>query len=68
MITIDRGNGIELMSETLLEGQFYSLTDTAHEHTLVTEYRLQGKTVHRSVHVTLKEGLGIEAHMGQIGG
>ena len=68
MINIDRGNGIEQMDETLLEGPFYHITDNEHEHTVSTEYRLLGQVVHRSVHVHLKQGLGIEAHMGQMGG
>lgn len=33
------------------------VVDTDHEHTTWVEYHLKGELVHRSVHVTLKEGL-----------
>lgn len=42
--------------------------DNDHEHTTWVEYRSEsGRVVHRSVHVTLKEGIGIEAVLGQLG-
>jgi len=68
MINIDRGQGIEQMDESLLEGPFYHITDNEHEHTIATEYKLKGAVVHRSVHVHLKKGLGFEAFLGQMGG
>jgi hypothetical protein len=54
MIPIDRGNGIEEVEETILDGPFYRLIDTDREHTEVTVYILDGKVVHRSAHITLK--------------
>ncbi len=69
MITVDLGDGvIREMDEALLDGPHLSIFDNSHEHTEAVEYRLNGKIVHRSVHVTLKEGLGIEAIMGKMGG
>lgn len=55
-ITIDRGNGIEMMDTSLLEDTS-SVVDNDNELTKITEYRLDGKIVHRSVHVHLKQGL-----------
>lgn len=69
MINVDLGDGvIRQMEESLLDGPHLSIVDNEHEHTEAVEYRLDGKVVHRSVHVTLKQGLGIEALMGQLGG
>lgn len=68
MIPVDFGDGQILpFDEKKLEGPFHQVTDNAHEHTVVTEYRLMGKTVHRSVNVNLKRGLGIEGIFGRIG-
>lgn len=67
MIPVDLGDGIiREMEETLLEGPFYQITDNEHEHTVAWEYRLKGQLVHRSAHVTLKEGLPIEALLGRM--
>lgn len=67
MITVDLGTGIiQLMDEALLTPN-HSVVDNAHEHTEVKEYLLDGKVVHRSVHVTLKKGLGIEGILGRFG-
>lgn len=30
----------------------------------IVEYYLAGKLVHRSAHITLKQGIGIESHLG----
>jgi hypothetical protein len=68
MITVDLGHGIIEMDEALLEGPFYDITDNAHEHTVATSYTLDGKVVHRSVHITLREGVGIEGLLGNMGG
>ena len=69
MINVDLGDGvIRQLPECDLDGPFYHIIDNAHERTVATEYHLDGRTVHRSVHVTLKEGLGIEALMGQFNG
>lgn len=67
-INIDLGDGrIFPIERSKLEGPFYSRMENDHECTLATEYRLQGKVVHRSVHVTLKQGIGVEFALGQLG-
>lgn len=63
MITIDRGNGIEMYDEALLTPN-HSVIDNDVEHTEVTEYLLDGQIVHRSVHVHLKQGFGVEGALG----
>ena len=55
-ITIDRGNGIEMMDTAHLDNTS-SVVDNENELTKITEYLLEGKVVHRSVHVQLKQGL-----------
>lgn len=45
----------------------HSVVDNEREHTEVTEFLFNGEVVHRSVHVTLKQGLGIEPLLGQLG-
>jgi hypothetical protein len=60
VIKVDRGNGIEEMEESLLDGPHLTYTDNEREYTEVVEYRLNGQVVHRSVHVKLKQGVGIE--------
>lgn len=68
-INVDLGDGrIFPMPAYKLEGPFYSHYEDEHEKTVVTTYKLQGKVVHRSPHVTLKRGLGIEALMGNLCG
>lgn len=68
MINVDLGDGrIFPMEEYLLEGPFISQRDNDHEHTVTTEYRYRGKVVHRSAHVTLKQGIGVEAVLGRVG-
>jgi hypothetical protein len=54
------------MDEKLLDGPHLSVVDNEHEHTEAIEYLLDGKIVHRSVHVHLKEGIGIEGILGSI--
>lgn len=54
------------MDETTLMPN-HSVVDNEHEHTEVTEFLLNGEVVHRSVHVSLKRGLGIEGVLGSIG-
>lgn len=68
MISIDRGDGLEYVDEMDLEGPFYLEFENDNEKTKVTEYRLDGKVVHRSVAIHLKRALGIEGQMGRIGG
>ncbi len=68
LIDVDLGDGkIRQMEENRLLGPIVSVLDNDHEHTEITEYFLEGKIVHRSVHVHLKEGIGIEAVLGRLG-
>lgn len=68
MINVDLGDGrIFPMEEHLLEGPYHSVMENEHEKTTATEYRLKGQVVHRSVHVHLKHGLGIEGAVGRMG-
>jgi len=67
MIDVDFGDGvIQKMDSSRLEGPLVMNYDTERERTQITEYRLKqhGTVVHRSVHVHLKQGLGIEGHLG----
>lgn len=67
-INIDLGDGrIFPMPRDHLDGPFYSQMENSHERTMVTEYKLRGKVVHRSVHVTLKKGIGVEFALGALG-
>jgi hypothetical protein len=57
------------MDETQLERRD-SVVDNDQEHTKVFEYFIPGdysRAVHRSVHVHLKRGLGIEGILGKVG-
>jgi hypothetical protein len=68
LINVDLGDGvIRQMDAAELDGPTQSIFENEHERTVATEYRLHGKIVHRSVHVTLKEGIGIEGILGSIG-
>ncbi len=67
MINIDRGNGIEEMDDSLLEKKT-GVVDNQNETTTWVEYYLSGQLVHRSVHVTLKEGAVSESAVGIFGG
>lgn len=62
------GRGIHTMPANQLDGPYYHMVDNEVEHTWSTEWKYDGQVVHRSVHITLKRGLGIEAHLGQLGG
>jgi len=66
-VKVDLGEGIIEMDESLLDGPYLSTVDNEHEHTSITEYRLKGQVVHRSVHVRLKQGVGIEGIPGLFG-
>lgn len=68
MITVDlNGDGvITEMDEALLTPN-HSVIENDHERTQITEYLLDGRIVHRSVHVHLKQGIGIEGVLGTIG-
>lgn len=68
-IDVDLGNGIIFkMPRHQLDGPFYSYMENDHEKTMVTTYKYAGKVVHRSPHVTLKQGIGIEFLLGRLGG
>lgn len=61
-------NGIHCeVDEATLEPN-HSVVDNDNEHTEITEYRLNGEVVHRSVHVQLKKGLNLEAIAANLGG
>lgn len=69
-VQLTDGGQISTMDDSQLERRD-SVVDNEHEHTEVTEYFLPGdqsRAVHRSVHVTLKEGLDLTAAQGQISG
>jgi hypothetical protein len=69
VIDVDFGDGIPVkFDERKLDGPHRTVTDNERERTVVTEYKLMGRVVHRSVHVHLKQGLGIEAAMGAFHG
>lgn len=67
MITVqlEPDGPITEMDEALLTPN-HSVVDNEHEHTVVTEYHLNGRVVHRSVHVTLKVGVGVEGVLGRM--
>lgn len=68
MINVDLGDGrIFPMEAHLLDGPYMSYVDNEHERTTTTVYRYQGKIVHKSVDVVLKQGIGIESVLGRIG-
>jgi hypothetical protein len=57
------------MDEAQLERRD-SVVDNDTEHTEVIEYFMPGeysRAVHRSVHVHLKQGIGLEAVLGKVG-
>jgi hypothetical protein len=55
------------MDEAQLEKRVGSL-DNDNEHTEWTEYYLGNELVHRSVHVTLKQGIEHRIELGEFGG
>ena len=63
MITSIHGD----LDETLLEKRVGSL-DNDNEHTEWVEYYLGAELVHRSVHVTLKQGIEDRIETGELGG
>lgn len=65
MITVDLlGDGVFTEMDEALLTPNHSEIDNDHECTKVTEFILNGKVVHRSVHVHLKQGLGVECALG----
>ena len=68
MISVDLGDGkIQWLDESAFEKRV-TVTGNDHEHTEVVTYWLGDKCVHRSPHVRLKKGLGIEAFIGAFNG
>lgn len=67
MITVqlEPDGPITEMDEALLTPN-HSVIDNEREHTRITEYQLGGRIVHRSVHVTLKVGVGVEGVLGRL--
>jgi len=64
LINVDLGDGvIRQMDDSELTPN-HSTIENDSERTQVTEFQLDGKVVHRSVHVHLKQGIGIEAVLG----
>lgn len=67
MITaLINGENVTVDESTLIPN--HSETDTEDQNTKVTEFLLNGEVVHRSVHITIKKGLGIEGVLGKLGG
>ena len=71
LVTIERtpGAAFEVVEESELiktEGVDH---DDGHEYTTWIEYRFPGqdRVVHRSVHVTLREGVSLASALGQLG-
>lgn len=59
IVTIDRGNGIEEMDDSLLDKKTGEVNNET-EYTTWTEYYLNGELVHRSAHVRLKQNVAAE--------
>ena len=59
MITILLPNGAHGEADESALVKSVKIIDNAHEYTVATEYRFPGSdvVVHRSVHVTIKEGM-----------
>jgi hypothetical protein len=76
-VQLEEGGPITQMDEAFLYRRTVTLDDD-HEHTVATEYfHLHDKpllnagqfvrAIHRSVHVHLKQGVGIEGVLGKVG-
>ena len=66
MVKVDFGDGIiRELDESRLTRKDLRYEDER-EITTVTEYYLHGERVHRSAHVRLKHGIGIEGILGRI--
>jgi hypothetical protein len=69
MIPVDFGDGqIVHMPQDKLDGPYNKVTDDSHQTTYITEYKFMGRIVHKSVHVQLKHGIGVEGVLGRVGG
>lgn len=64
VVTVDLGDGIVRQMSTADLTPNHSVIENDHERTAITEFQLNGQVVHRSVHVHLKQGIGIEAVLG----
>lgn len=67
LIDVDLGLGYPCQLEESQLQRRNSTVDNGRERTQVTEYLFNEKVVHRSVHVQLKQGIGIEGIFGSIG-
>lgn len=67
LIDVDLGIGVITQLDDSMLTPRHSIVDNGHERTKVTEFLFNGKVVHRSVHVRLKQGIGIEGVFGSIG-
>jgi hypothetical protein len=67
LVNVDLGNGVISQMDDADLTPNHSVIDNEHERTAITEFRLNDKVVHRSVHVHLKQGIGIEGVLGSIG-
>lgn len=67
LINVDLGEGVITQMDDSALTPNHSVVDNDHERTEITEFLLNDKVVHRSVHVHLKQGIGIEATLGSFG-
>ena len=64
-ITIDRGNGIELVDTNVLSGPYYKVVENDDFKQTAMIYLLDGKLVHESAHVEIKRGHESTASIGE---
>ena len=64
LINVDLGNGVISQMDDADLTPNHSVIDNENERTSITEFQFDGKVVHRSVHVHLKQGIGVEAVLG----
>jgi len=67
MINCDFGDGKIVQFDVSKLTPDHSVSENEHERTEIIQYRFMGKVVHRSAHVRLKHGIGIEAMLGRMG-
>lgn len=63
-ITIDRGNGIELMEESDLAGPYIRVIENDNFKQTATLYHLNGRVVHEGCHIEFKAGAFMQAESG----
>lgn len=61
-------DGIDCLVDEATLTPNHSVVENDNERTEITEFQKDGIVVHRSVHVHLKKGLGIEHALGGFGG